>query len=273
MSIESKILALTAAANETSGGNSDTLTDAVQTLVDGYGQSSGSNYYQYATGLTGHFSKLWDYSIRLPENIGIVAPNVVNVSSFIAGRTAAVPYASGCKHLSLRVKDASDAGIRSLAVGLSDLETIALFTDSGETHFDRNALEGLAGLKSFTGVEINANHSYWQYNTVLNPIYSCPALEDFRFKVNSMNQAITYQLGGMPNLSDDTLISIANACVKDVTTGIKLHPAAKARCTDITGTVSAVNDGDVTYDRFTKSEEGSVTLEYFITTSKGVTLS
>lgn len=43
MSIRSKIQALIAAANTATGGSDATLTDAVQTLVDGYGQGGGGD--------------------------------------------------------------------------------------------------------------------------------------------------------------------------------------------------------------------------------------
>lgn len=41
MSIKSKIQSLITAANATTGETDTTLTDAVQTLVDGYGQGGG----------------------------------------------------------------------------------------------------------------------------------------------------------------------------------------------------------------------------------------
>jgi hypothetical protein len=44
MSIKSKIQSLIAAANTATGGSDATLTDAVQTLVDGYGQGGGEDY-------------------------------------------------------------------------------------------------------------------------------------------------------------------------------------------------------------------------------------
>ena len=43
MSIKSKIQALITAANATTGESDTTLTDAVQTLVDGYGQGGGGS--------------------------------------------------------------------------------------------------------------------------------------------------------------------------------------------------------------------------------------
>lgn len=51
MSIKSKIQALITAANAKTGESDTTLTDAVQTLVDGYGQGGGGysyiEHYQY----------------------------------------------------------------------------------------------------------------------------------------------------------------------------------------------------------------------------------
>lgn len=43
MSIRNKIQALIAAANTKTGESDTTLTDAVQTLVDGYGQGGGGS--------------------------------------------------------------------------------------------------------------------------------------------------------------------------------------------------------------------------------------
>ena len=47
MTILQKIQSLITAANNTTGESDTTLTDAVQTLVDGYGQGGGGNTAMY----------------------------------------------------------------------------------------------------------------------------------------------------------------------------------------------------------------------------------
>lgn len=52
MSIKSKIQSLIAAANAKTGESDATLTDAVQTLVDGYGQGGGSTQFTFDNTIT-----------------------------------------------------------------------------------------------------------------------------------------------------------------------------------------------------------------------------
>lgn len=52
MSIRSKIQSLIAAANTATGGSDATLTDAVQTLVDGYGQGGGHTQFTFDNTIT-----------------------------------------------------------------------------------------------------------------------------------------------------------------------------------------------------------------------------
>lgn len=123
-------------------------------------------------------------------------------------------------------------------------------------------------------VSINAilylsdNATFWDRTFVY-----CYALEEIRFLENSITVS-GIPLGDSNSLSDDSLISIANALVVpvDTTCTVTLHATSKARCDEILGTVSAVTDGDTTYDFFTQDETGTVTLTEFITTTKGWTL-
>ena len=102
---------------------------------------------------------------------------------------------------------------------------------------------------------------------------NCYALEEIRFLENSITVS-GIPLGNSNSLSDDSLISIANALVisTDTTCTVTLHATPKARCGEILGTVSAVTEGDTTYDFFTQDEAGTVTLTEFITNTKGWTL-
>lgn len=74
-------------------------------------------------------------------------------------------------------------------------------------------------------------------------------------------------------LIDASLVSLANAlqAVSGQTITI-LNATTKARCSTLMGTVSQVTDGGVTYDFFTQDASGTVSLENFITQTKGWTL-
>lgn len=97
------------------------------------------------------------------------------------------------------------------------------------------------------------------------------ALVDVRFYENLSMQTILFDT--LPSLSNDTLISIANALqVSEGTASLKLHATPKARLTSILGTVESVTRGAETYDRFIADANGMLTLADFITTTKGWTL-
>lgn len=75
-------------------------------------------------------------------------------------------------------------------------------------------------------------------------------------------------------LEDASLVSVANA-IADGVTGQTLtisNATTKAKCDTIMGTVSQVTEDDVTYNFFTQSEDGTVSLASFITNTKGWTL-
>lgn len=88
-------------------------------------------------------------------------------------------------------------------------------------------------------------------------------VKEIRFVPNSAK--ISWQMNSSQNVSDDTLISIANALdgtAADKT--LKIHATPKARCQTLMGTVA---DG-----LFTADASGTVTLADFITNTKGWTL-
>ena len=91
-----------------------------------------------------------------------------------------------------------------------------------------------------------------------NPFYNCAALKEVRFE--RQVAATDWVFKWSPNLSDATLISVANALTVGSYT-LTLHATAAARCAEITGTVS---DGV-----FTADSGGTTTLTEFITTTKG----
>lgn len=84
MSIKSKIQALIAAANTATGGSDATLTDAVQTLVDGYGQGGGewttdgiADCSEPSGDLVITASKIEQFAFRMRRNIHSIRSTTV----------------------------------------------------------------------------------------------------------------------------------------------------------------------------------------------------
>lgn len=150
--------------------------------------------------------------------------------------------------------------------------TIEKVVFKGEFDFTQNPSGGiLGGLAAFSlcpnlkTIESTATFGGKEFlrkeATAYNPFYNCAKLVDVRFTPNSAQQDWVFKWS--PALSDETLVSAANALTVGSYT-LTLHATASARCAEITGTVS---DGF-----FTASSSGIITLEDFITTTKGWSL-
>lgn len=112
-------------------------------------------------------------------------------------------------------------------------------------------------------------YSYGSGYNQRNMFSGCTALEEVRFVPNSLLWMNTsYQLFDVSqNLSDDSLVSIANAlAVGSAAANLKLLSTPYARCSTLMGDV----DGD---NLFVKNEvSGTVNLADFISNTKGWTL-
>lgn len=101
----------------------------------------------------------------------------------------------------------------------------------------------------------------------------CSALQKVRFVPNTTPWLSSNAIRYSPLLTDESIISLANG-LKDGVTGqtLTLHATPKARTLAIMGTVSQVTEEGVTYNFFTADEQGTTSLNAFITTIKGWTL-
>ncbi len=95
-----------------------------------------------------------------------------------------------------------------------------------------------------------------------NPFYGCAALKEVRFERQIATTDWVFKWS--PNLSDTTLISVANALTLGSQT-LTLHATAAARCAEIKGRTEYDSDGE----HFTAAEDGDITLEDYITSTKG----
>lgn len=98
---------------------------------------------------------------------------------------------------------------------------------------------------------------------------SCTDLEYINFAPNCCQAPLSF--GSSSKLTDAGLVAIAN-CLMAGSATLTLHATPKARCSTLMGTVSQVTESGVTYDFFTADANGTVSLQSFITTTKGWTL-
>lgn len=95
-----------------------------------------------------------------------------------------------------------------------------------------------------------------------NPFSDCTVLKEVRFE--RLAAANDWVMRWSSALSDETLISIANALVSGSMT-LTLHATAAARCTEITGREGVGDEGEC----FVADADGYITLEDYITSVKG----
>ena len=101
----------------------------------------------------------------------------------------------------------------------------------------------------------------------------CEALQTVRFVPNTIGALSNNTFTNCMSLSDASLVYIANG-LKDGVTGetLTLHATPKTRTLAIMGTVSQVTEDGVTYNFFTADEQGTTSLNAFITQVKGWSL-
>lgn len=91
-----------------------------------------------------------------------------------------------------------------------------------------------------------------------NPFHNCAALKEVRFERQVADNDWVFKWS--PNLSDATLISVANALILGNYT-LTLHATAAARCAEIKGRTDYDGEGEC----FTAADDGDITLEDYIT--------
>lgn len=268
-------------------GLSDSSTAVLETentIVTGdieveYTKSAGgTDYFQYCRNLTGFFEIPYTTTYTFPfDTIEITAPNVrggnnASLSRFFSAGafSAASQKNRGVKKIVLNIGHIGLATGNGAFNGVTDLEEIEINADNS-SNLDgediKNAFSYLPALKKITGIVFNGNSVRWTYGTSSDVIYfpTGSALEEIRFVQNSMSYNASYKFGSHGHLSDDSLVSIANAMdPENQTKTIVLHSTAAGKLSTIAGTVA---DG-----LFTISAGGSTTLLDFITQTKGWTI-
>lgn len=205
------------------------------------------------------------------ENPVIYCPLVTSWNSvFYTDYRHSVPY----KSITLK-SDASVSNMTKAFYGYNPasslLETVTIDADLSHCSEYATMIYNHANFKELKGTPLdfsnvtNSTYAEWiRYTSTFVPANEIIA----KYKANTLhvNQNIS-----TVKFTDDTMVSIANGLQSGAHT-ITLHTDMKIKCQTIVGTVSQVTDGDVTYDFFTAVANGTVTLENFITQTKGWTI-
>lgn len=125
------------------------------------------------------------------------------------------------------------------------------------TRFER-AFYCRAGLKKITGYALDFSSSI--YNT--DAFYNCKSLEELEVANNTINKVLSFKQS--PNLTNATIISIANGLNSTTTDTLTVHTDVFTKC----GTIK----GNVVDGNFMENASGTTTLSDFITSTKGWTL-
>lgn len=151
----------------------------------------------------------------------------------------------------------------------NSLKRIELNVGDTSESTNMNIFTGLSLLEEIAGDSLNLSGVAQSGN--LPNLHQCTALKTVRFVPNTANVNWQFSSSFSTHLTDDTIVSIANALNETVTgQTIKIISAVITRCQTIVGTVSL--DPTNTFHVFTASAGGTSTLADFITNTKGWTL-
>lgn len=174
------------------------------------------------------------------------------------------------KDATLIIPDGAELSLGLCFYGCSNLQTVILqgsFVHAQNAIFP-GASEALGAFANCYKLEtVNSSKplgAKYTLNTTsyYNPFYNCTTLKEVRFERQVASNDWVFKWS--PNLSDATLISVADALILGSQT-LTLHATAAARCAAIKGREDYDGDGEC----FTAAEDGDITLEDYITNVKG----
>lgn len=253
------INALTTYANEVTGESDTNLSDAVHTLASGYGQG-GINYLDSVTRL----NSIYNGSNAMPQKIEFSPTQLVsgnNHGYFVTRAYEDTANERGTIDLIIHFQQTTPFGLRNFLYQAYGIKTVTLTGDLSVVtdynyilDYDAN-IQILDALFDFTSCTTDQN---------LCLSGSAALITEMRFKENTASVSINISKIGNGNMTDTTLISVANCLVAGVAKTLSLHATSKARCSSIMG-----NNVD---GLFVADENGTMSLVDFITTVKGWTL-
>ncbi len=244
------LTALTAYANEVTGQEDETLSDAVETLASKYGKAEFNPYKQ-----TYFMQEFFRESI-LPETFVIDFEGNTKLKSL----QNAFRNTSGVRYLVIKNLKSESVNMASMLFLCTDIETLTFVN----CDFSIKALEtfttGAGNLQEIIG-ELDLTPC----TNARAALSTAGKLKEFRIKQNSIKVGLS---GGFFTnsdvYSDASLISFGNALSQDAPNTVKIEVKPKDKCNTIFGN----NDNRT----FVADENGSMTLMDFITTVKGWTV-
>ena len=251
------INALTAYANETTGKQDATLSDAVGSLVEGYGGGDSGRIVSNALSVQGMYSTTEENSShtpQLPKKMEFDLPYCSNINNLFQQYLHYQQYILGVEEVTLKLYypcSCMQAFYRNKSIRTINLPN-GLTIRADSNMFSDAVIEVINGTISYIS---NASITTGAFSDAYN-------LREIRFAEGNIHNSQTY---GSSVLSDESLVSIANGLDGTVTgKTLKLKATAKTNCSTITGT----NDNGT----FVADPNGTLTLADFITTVKGWTL-
>ena len=189
-----KIEALTAYANGITGKNDTTLSDAVASLADGYGQ--GGQSYEGIEVVTDSNGKITDYIFHM-ETVPDFAFNCLGSSRDYKDGTPYVSFAVKPKHIGTRAFNL--ARVRMDWSGLSEVETInGSYSLAADFTRYNVALDNVVNLPKFVGYTAtdNATYLFCSYSDYSPRVFNLPVCTIipqyawYRFTVTGLNVTI-----------------------------------------------------------------------------------
>lgn len=242
------LTALITYANEVTGQEDTTLSDAVETLASWYGKSQNLNAFKYLKQLYYPFQNM-----IFPETTVVDFEGNDGLTNLYCAFRAI----KNCKHIIIKNLIASCTSIGIF--GFSDYETITFEDcDFKPTAFN-DAFRQNPNLTDIVG-DIDLS----ECTNATNIFHTSPKLKEFRIKKDSIGIGINGFCLNPSAFSNDTWVSVGNALRADSPNTIQIGNNNRTIVSAILG-----NNVDGT---FIADENGSMTLMDFITQIKGWTV-
>ena len=237
---------LIAKANAATGGDAATVTDAVDTLIAGFGQGGGENLLDYARNINGIFNGAnfgGGKDVVLDVGAKAVSAPAVNCLQGV------FLYTKGVKTIKLIYR--APAGSSNFndtfgnATGDNELELIDISETINRITITAmsGTFRGRRGLKTVLG-EIDAS----AVTGFKNCFNTCSSLETIRFKSGTIKVEISF--AECPSFSNDTIQSIIDG-LADLTGGtaqtLTLHATVGAKLTDAQKAAASAKNWTLAY--------------------------
>ena len=245
-------------SNATTGENDTTLSDAVETLVAGYGGESNVNYLNYAVRIGSLFSGANNLPSKIEFTPKLVSGN--NNGDFLG---SAYDAENSGIELIIHLTQTTAFSLSRLLFNAPGVKKLCLTGNLNLCTSYMNILNAANAVKEIDAI-FDFTSCAGASDCIVNSSGSRNSiLKELRFAPNTCQQNLN--ISGFSALSDASLVSAGN-CLSGSVSGksITLFSSLKTRCSTLMGN----NDNGT----FVADENGTMTLADFITNVKGWTL-